>query len=65
MGGSERIRCWCSEVASGMWGKRTETLEVRHQSYFRKELKRGAGMENVRKQRGKDKAQNIGGRKEG
>jgi hypothetical protein len=48
-----------------MWGKRTETLEVRHQSYFRKELKRGAGMENVRKQRGKDKAQNTGGHKEG
>jgi len=42
----------------GCGGKR----EGRHQSYFRKELRRGAGRENIRKERGKDKAQNMGGR---
>jgi len=40
-------------VASRLWGKGTETLEGRQQSYFRKELNRGAGRENVRKQKGK------------
>jgi len=50
------------EVASRMCGRRTERLEGRHQSCFRKELKRGAGREKVRKQRGKDKAKNTWGR---
>ena len=44
--------------------RRTETLEGRHHSYFRKEMNRGAGRENVRKQRGKDKAQNTEGRRD-
>jgi hypothetical protein len=44
-------------------GEKEQTLEERQQSYFRRELKRGAGRETVRKQRGKDKAQNMGGRR--
>jgi hypothetical protein len=52
------------EVASRMWGKRTETLEGRCQSNSRKELKKGTGREDIRKQRGKDKVQNMGGRRD-
>jgi hypothetical protein len=52
------------EVASRMWGKRTEALEGRCQSNSRKEFERGTGREDIRKQRGKNKAQNMGGRRD-
>jgi hypothetical protein len=38
--------------------------DQRHQIYFRKEMNTGSGKENVRKQRGKEKAQNTGGRRD-